>query len=126
MTMRYRRLEGVENEPVFGRGKQDFLTNVEAVGQAVITRLKFFRGEWWEDIYLGIPMWQEILGVVGARKDVIDRVIQKEILDTTGVFSIDQLASVFNRDSRAYQFYAVINTIYGRTVLTNAQGEIQR
>ncbi len=126
MTMRYRRLEGVENEPVFGRGKQDFLTNVEAVGQAVITRLKFFRGEWWEDIYLGIPMWQEILGVVGARKDVIDRVIQKEILDTTGVFSIDQLVSVFNRDSRAYQFYAVINTIYGRTVLTNAQGEIQR
>lgn len=126
MTMRYRRLEGVENEPVFGRGKQDFLTNVEAVGQAVITRLKFFRGEWWEDIYLGIPMWQEILGVVGARKDVIDRVIQKEILDTTGVFNIEELSSVFNRETRAYQFYAVINTIYGKTVLTNAQGEIQR
>jgi hypothetical protein len=124
--MRYRRLEGVENEPVYGRGKQDFLIDVEAVGQAVMTRLKLFRGEWWEDIYFGIPMWQEILGVVGARKDVIDRVIQKEILDTTGVFNIDQLASVFNRDSRAYQFYAVINTIYGRTVLTNAQGEIQR
>lgn len=126
MTMRYRRLEGVENEPVFGRGKQDFLTNVEAVGQAVITRLKFFRGEWWEDIYLGIPMWQEILGVVGARKDVIDRVIQKEILDTTGVFNIEELSSIFNRETRAYQFYAVINTIYGKTVLTNAQGEIQR
>jgi hypothetical protein len=125
MTVRYRRLEE-NNEPAMGRGLQDFISNAEAVGQAVITRLRLFRGEWWENEYLGIPLWQSMLGVV-ARKEAIDRIIQDCILETEGVSSIDDLTSVFDPQTRSYKFYCSINTIYGITVITNQeQGVITR
>jgi hypothetical protein len=123
--MRYRRL-GENNEPVMGQGRQDFLTDKEAVGQAVITRLRLFRGEWWEDIYLGIPMWQSMLGVVGVKKGMLDYIIQDCILQTTGIFNVENLTSIFNVETRAYEFYCAINTVYGPTAITNGQGVIDR
>lgn len=118
MSVRYRRLTE-NNEPVMGKGSQDYLTDAEAVGQAVLTRLRFWKGEWWEDQNLGLPMWQSILGVVGARKDSIDRILQEEIRNTPGVYNIESMSSVFNSETRAYQFYCVINTVYGQTIITN-------
>lgn len=125
MTMRYRRL-GVNNEPAMGQGNQDFLEDAEAVGQAVITKLRLWRGEWWENIYLGIPMWQDMLGVVGAKKSVIDKIIQDSILDTPGVAGLNGMVSVFDSVERAYKFYCNIDTVYGPTAITNSQGEIDR
>lgn len=121
--MRYRRL-GPNNEPFMGRGRQDFISGAEAVGQAVVTRLRLFRGEWWENMYEGIPMWQSMLGVVGTKKDAIDRIIQDTILATEGVRRITALNSIFDRQTREYKFYCAIETIYGMTAITN-QGEIQ-
>lgn len=119
MSMKYRRLEGNTNEPVMGRGRQDFITDTEAVGQAVITRLRFFKGEWWENVYLGIPMWQEILGVVGMKIISIDRILQSHILDTKDVRSIQDLQSKFNSADRKYEFQCSINTVYGIVNITN-------
>lgn len=125
MSMRYRRLEA-DNEPAMGRGNQDFLSDTEAVGQAVITRLRLWRGEWWENVYLGIPMWQSMLGIVGVKKSAIDRIIQDSILQTPDVSNIADMDSLFNTSNRAYQFYCSINTVYGQTTIANNQGEIQR
>ena len=126
MGVRYRRL-GTNNEPVMGQGRQDFLTDTEAVGQAVITRLRLWRGEWWENQLSGVPMWQSILGVVGAKRETIDRILQDTILQTPGVSGIVDMASAFNTEQRSYQFYCIIQTIYGTVVtITNGQGEIER
>lgn len=125
MTTRYRRL-GENNEPAMGQGNQDFLEDADAVGQAIITRLRLWKGEWWENIYLGIPMWQEMLGVVGSKKAVIDKIIQDTILDTAGVVSMSNMVSIFDPADRSYKFYCTIDTIYGTTVITNNQGEIDR
>jgi len=122
--MRYRKL-GANNEPYMGRGKQDYISDAEAVGQAVITRLKLFRGEWWDDETIGIPLWQTMLGIVGTKKASIDRILQDTILATQGVRRIIEMDSRFNSETRGYDFYCAIDTIYGITVITN-QGEIQR
>lgn len=119
MSVRYRRLEGSNNEPVMGRGRQDFIMDVDAVSQAVITRLRLWRGEWWENEKLGIPMWQSILGTVGAKREMIDRIIQSTVSETKGVRSIQSIDSIFNTESRRYQFVCVINTVYGRINITN-------
>ena len=42
--MRYRRI--VEGEPQFGQSKKDFLQGIDAVAQAIATRLKLFNNEW--------------------------------------------------------------------------------
>lgn len=123
MSTKYRRIDS-NGEPVMGRGLQDFLTDIDAVAQAVITNLKLFYGEWWENLNLGLPMWQKILGVPGSQKDSIDILIKTCIEDTKGVNSVSNMSSAFNSSTRAYEFYCEIETIYGTTVISN-QGEIQ-
>ena len=43
------------------------LTNAEAVAQAVGTRLRLFLGEWWEDLKLGLPVFQSMLGQLASQ-----------------------------------------------------------
>jgi hypothetical protein len=42
------------------------LTDADAVTQAILTRLNLFLGEWWEDLNLGLPVFQSILGQLGS------------------------------------------------------------
>lgn len=44
------------------------LTDAYAVNQAILTRLKLFLGEWWENATLGLPVFQVILGQLGSRQ----------------------------------------------------------
>lgn len=102
----------------FGRQRNDYLTNIEAVAQAIKSRLKLLRGEWWEDPTDGLPLWQEILGK-RTPKGAIDRIIQERILGTTNVREISYMSSSYDPNTRAYTFYCVVDTIYGQTVITN-------
>lgn len=124
MSLRYRRIDS-NGEPAMGRGKQDYLTDVDAVAQAVITRLKFFKGEWWEDTNLGLPMWQQMLGVVGTKLTTIDLLMKDCIENTTDVTSATNMSSTFSSITRQYTFYCEIDTAYGTTAISN-QGEITR
>lgn len=122
--MRYRRL-GANNEPAMGQSRQDFVSDVEAVGQAIVTKLRLFKGEWWEDTNIGLPLWQSMLGIIGVKKEAIDQILQNSILQTPGVRRIIFMSSIFNRDSRDYDFSISVSTVFGETLISN-QGEIQR
>ena len=63
--MIYRRLDA-DYDYTFGQGKQDFVSGVDAVAQAIYTRLFLLFGEWWEDQKDGLPLWQSIIGVPGS------------------------------------------------------------
>lgn len=75
--MRYRNLNN--NDYSFGSNNLDFLNNRQSIEQAIQTKLKLLQGEWWEDITLGLPLFQSILGRVNP--DVIKTSIQKFISD---------------------------------------------
>lgn len=51
-------------DPVFDLSAS--LTDTDAVTQAILTRLKLFLGEWWENANLGLPVFQAILGQLGT------------------------------------------------------------
>lgn len=123
--MRYRKLIGENNEPSMGRGREDFYIDADAVGQAVLTRLRLYKGEWWENQLLGLPLWQSMLGVSGTRKGIIDQLIQNCIRLTSGVNKIVEVRSQFNSATRNYEFYSTIKTNYGDITIVS-QGEIQR
>jgi hypothetical protein len=53
-----------QNDPVFADGTS--LTGVPAVAQAMLTRLKLWRGEWWENLLLGLPVMQSMVGQLGS------------------------------------------------------------
>lgn len=118
--MKYRRLVG--GDYTFGGGLNDFLSDVDAVGQAVATRLKLLLGEWWEDTSDGLPLWEGIMSSSGSQghRQYIDALIRDRILSTPHVDSIDQMESLWDADGRGLQFAAKITTDYGTVVVTNA------
>jgi hypothetical protein len=119
MSISYRRLDS-SWDYTFGDGKNNFLTDLYAVAQAIRTRLLLFQGEWWENLLDGTPMFQSILGASGSKKTEIDRIIQKRIQETPGVLKVSALSSTF--ENREYSFIAYVDTDYGTLAVSNQGG----
>lgn len=113
--MKYRKLDA-NLDYSFGQRSQNFVTGVEAVAQAVLTRLKLYQGEWWEDLENGLPLMQRILGFRNT-KNAADILIRERISGTTGVLQMISFTSQFNNETRAYTCQAVVSTIYGEISL---------
>ena len=122
--MKYRRLDS-NWDYVFGHGVSDFLTGVDAVGQAIKSRLGLLLEEWWEDTTDGLPLWQSILGVMGASKRMIDSLIQQRILGTPNVIGIVSMQSSLDSNARSYKFYCAVNTVFGKITVAS-QGTISK
>ncbi|HBJ2623545.1 TPA: hypothetical protein LA827_003348 [Clostridium botulinum] len=116
--MRYRILD-VNGDYQFGKGQQNFTYGTYAVAQAIKTRLKLLKGEWWENTSEGLPLYQSILGVNGTNDNlyIIDSLIKNRIINTKNVISIDNFKSSF--DNRNYSFSCVVNSKFGRVELDN-------
>ena len=114
--MRYRRL--IDNDYSFGRGRQDFLTDIEAVAQAIKTRLLLLYAEWWEDLEDGLPLWQKIIGVPGNAENIaaIDIVIRSRIEGTAHVQQVLSYYSAY--ENRTYTFHCLVQTDYGNLTVS--------
>lgn len=66
--MKYRRFDS-NGDYTFGNNNGSFLNGVEAIAQAIKTKVMLFSSEWWEDISIGIPMFESILGNVSSEND---------------------------------------------------------
>jgi len=114
----YRQL-GPNNDPVW----TSYLTDLDAVGQMIMTRLNLFEGEWWLDLNDGLPLWQQILAVSGAnaRQDQISLLIQQRIRETPFVTEITEAKINYDGNSRSLTFYAVVKTQFGSLTIESAQ-----
>ena len=91
--MKYRKLDK-NGDYVFGNNSYDYIEKDEAIAQAIKTKLYLFYGEWWEDISLGLPMFQSILGQVSnsnLRQSVI-LLCAEQINLVEGVVSVDSIS----------------------------------
>lgn len=109
--MKYRRLSPT-GDYTFGFGNSSFLTDADAVCQAIQTKLKMFKGEWWENINDGLPLFQQIAGRAGI--SAADLLIQSRILETPGVTSIATFTSSMD-SNRHYYANITVDTAYGET-----------
>ncbi|MBL1319600.1 MAG: hypothetical protein JKY80_01960 [Mariprofundaceae bacterium] len=73
----------------FGKGRANYATKSEAIGQSVVTRLRSFTDDWFADIDHGIP-WIELLGAKNTRDRILAE-IEQSVLNTDGVRSIELL-----------------------------------
>ncbi len=112
----YRKLD--ENgDSLFGHGAEDFLTGVEAITQAILTRLRAIRAARWEGGPSALPGMTEILGApaTGRDREMIDLMVIDRIMDTVGVLSVRDVASEIR--GRAYTFSCVADTVYGSAAI---------
>ncbi len=91
--MKYRK-QDKNGDYVFGHNKNDYVSGNLAVGYAIKSKILLFYGEWWEDIGIGIPLFQSILGQVrsesvknSAQMLLIDRI--KEISEVGAVNKVE-------------------------------------
>jgi len=96
-------------------GHEQFLVGREGVAQAIMTRLYLLRGEWWENIEDGLPLFEEILGAYGGNEAqrIVDIIIGDRIRGTTDVSELLEYTSTFDTKTRLYEAVCNVNTIYG-------------
>lgn len=78
------------------KGRTD---NVE---QRLYIKLRTFKGEWYLNEEYGVPWMEEVLGIK-VRKSTVDMIIQKAILEETGVERITHFSSTMS-DSKTREY----------------------
>ncbi len=113
--MKYRKLD-TDGDMLFGHGHADYLQNSpECVAQAVATRLRLLRGEWFLDLTEGTPYAPAIMGK--HTKSTYDFAIRERVLETEGVTGIDEYQSIFDGETRTLTVNIRISTNYGQMTL---------
>lgn len=109
--MKYRRLDN-NGDMAIGHGDADCLKDIpECVAQAVVTRLRLQRGEWFLDMTEGTPYAPAVLSK--HTKGSYDFVIRQRVLETEGVTEIEEYESIFDGETRRLTVDIRINTVYG-------------
>ena len=109
--MRYRQMDD-SGDMQLGRFLVD---SPETVAQAVITRLKLWKEEWFLDVTEGTPWLQLVLG--HNTKGTALHAIRQRILDTQGVTSVDNLDFTLDDDQRSLTVSAEVSTDYGEATI---------
>jgi hypothetical protein len=109
----------VNGDPVWDLSAQ--LADLYAVAQAISTRLKLFLGEFWAAKNDGTPVFQSILGQAAsaAAQQQIASLLSARITGTPYVVGITNLQVGFVLQTRAFTYYAVVNTQFGQLVVSN-------
>lgn len=112
--MRYRQLSAA-GDYEFGRSGVFLVDSPAAVAQAIKTRLLLWTEEWFLDTDEGTPYSSKITGY-GAQS-TRDQAIRQRIINTTGVVSLDEYASLVDAE-RGMSVTARVTTQYGPTSIT--------
>ncbi len=82
-------------------GNLILVTGILEVRQKIITRLRFFLGEWFLDTRLGFPYFERVLGVKATLVEA-EQLFRQVILSTPGVIEVLSFTTSFDNVSRAY------------------------
>ncbi|MEX5443420.1 hypothetical protein WCE14_08635 [Acinetobacter schindleri] len=116
--MRYRKQDG-NGDYTFGSGLNDFhIDSVEAVAQAIDTKLKLWMGEWFADVSDGTGWSQAILGKQSS--NLYELTLRQRVLETPGVISVQDFQSSLDPNTRKLTVNMVVSTVYGQTDLAGA------
>lgn len=115
--MKYRKLTS-EGDYSFGASGLNFYTDIQAIAQAIQTRLQLFQGDFWRDQEAGLPLMQKIAGTPGSPQNLttIDAIILQLVKETEGVTEIIEYSSDFDGNTRSYSFQGLVQTIYSETI----------
>ena len=116
--MKYRK-QDPNGDFTFGQQQQDYFHDTpEAVAQAVATRLRLLRGEWFLDKRVGMPWREEVLGKYTG--GLYDNAIRQHILGTQGVTELTAYESLLDTEGRFLAVRATVSTVFGAAVVEAA------
>lgn len=104
-------------DPIRGQSLSNFLVDIEAVAQIIVTSLLLLQGEWFENVNLGLPLFQQLLGHAETEQGVA-LIIQQQILQVPYVTGIQSFAVSYAPAGRVYSYQGVVNTQFGLINMT--------
>jgi hypothetical protein len=119
--IQYLRLDAT-NDPILQ--PQSSLVDIYAVTQAIYTRLLLFKGEWWESLQLGTPMFQSILGSPGTARNqqVMAGLLNNVVQGTPFVSSVQDGTVRYDGKTRRFTYSATANTAFGPVAISTNLG----
>jgi hypothetical protein len=111
-------------DPIEGPNGPVFLSDLDAVAQIIYTTLRLLLGEWFQNLTIGFPLFQSLIGASGSPTDQagVMLIIQHTILSCPYVLQIVDFRFEFNSATMASTFTAIVSTAFGSIVVTNAPG----
>ncbi len=90
----------------------NFIEGTPATAQAVTTRLRLFKGEWFLNLNSGVPWFQEVF-VKPARIPQVEQIIRDTILRTEGVAALTSFNLTFDGNIRRLTISFTGKTTWG-------------
>lgn len=98
-----------DHDWTFGKGRNNYLRNVDAIQQTIETRLLSFLGDCFFDVTAGID-WFGLLG--GKNRQALELAIAAVILNTEGVTALVTLDTDLDPITRLFTATYVVNTTF--------------
>ena len=111
-TITVRAIDPVTGEPQYGNGTQNFISDLQAVGQIIQTTLLLLQGEWFLNLQAGTPAFQMLLSH-SITKQAVALIYQNIILGVPYVTGIAALRVDYIAKVRSYTFAAIVTTVFG-------------
>lgn len=107
-------------DPVFD--PKAALVDAYAVQQAILTRLNLWQGEWWEQLSIGLPVFQQMLGQLGDKRGqaAMALAIQQVIEGTPYVAAVNDVQYQFVNNQ--FAFTASVQTAFGQVTVNYTPG----
>jgi len=114
----YLRLDA-DYDPVFDPNVA--LTDLQAVEQAIKTRILLFEGEWFENLNEGTPMFQDILAHQANPANLanMELALTARISGTPYVAAVLNITITFNPVTRALSYSATVQSVFGQVKIDN-------
>jgi hypothetical protein len=111
--MRYRKLDSA-GDYTLGGSDAFLIDSPQTVAQAILTRLRLLKGEWFLDLSDGTPYSDEVFGKQNGSSDAA---IKQRILATPGVTSLLSYSSSYDGTTRVLTVTATVVTQYGQATI---------
>lgn len=105
------------NDWMFGKGRNDYKSNSQAINQNIQTRLQSFLGDCFFDISAGLD-WFNLLG--SKNQLALELAVSAIIFNTEGVVGIVSLVIDLDEETRGITMSYVVNTIFTQALNENA------
>ncbi len=92
-----------EGDLALENGNFVLIDGSELVRQSILSRFRFFLGEWFLDVREGVPYFRDIL-VKSPDRDIVRSVFRQVLADTPGVLNILSFEILYDAQARTIRF----------------------
>lgn len=105
-----------DNDLVIENGDLQFSRGIDAIVQQCRINLSMFQEEWFLNLDVGIPYWQNILGFKPAAAIAAARIFfTRELLAVDGVDGVTRLEITYTGPTRTLNIKWQVSTVFGDT-----------